>query len=129
MMKFVALVLLSALSSATIAAEVDRVTARAWATSVESELSRASKLFAKRPTDAQIGAQSNRIRALEEEGLALFPPHRDWIECRGAASYTWAVWWEGYRAVHERLKGARGNLERWSKLFNTHLAQCKKQLA
>jgi hypothetical protein len=116
-MKIGALVLLSALSGATIAAEVDRVTARAWVTAVESELSRAGKLFAKRPTDAQIGAQSNRIRALEDQGLALFPPHRDWIECRGAASYTWAVWWEGYRAVHEGLKGV-----------NSHLAQCKKQL-
>lgn len=128
MTKVVSIVLLFALSGVTIAAEVDRDAARTWIMSVEKELSRASKLLAKRPTTAQIGAQSNRIRALEDQGLELFPPHRDWSECRGAASYTWTVWWEGYRAVHEGLKGAKANLERWSKLFNTHLGQCKKQL-
>lgn len=127
-MKTAALLALAAFSGVTIAAEVDRKTARAWVKSAEGELSRASKLFAQRPTDAAIGAQSNRIRALEDRGLALFPPHRDWIECRGAASYVWAVWWEGYRAVHEGLPNASDNLARWNKLFRTHLAQCKKQL-
>jgi len=128
MMKIGALVFLIAISGATIAAEVDRVAARAWVISVESELSKAGKLFSKHPSDSQIGAQSNRIRVLADQGLALFPPHRDWLECRGAASYAWAVWWEGHRAVHEGLKGAKASLERWSKKFNAHLAQCKKEL-
>lgn len=128
-MKRVALLVLLFLSTGLLAADIDRAVGRAWANSIEREMQAASKLFAKRPSDAQIGAQSKRVIALRDQGLDLFPLHRDWIECRGAASYSWALWWDGYRAIYEGQKGAREATERHKNQFMTNLAECKKKMS
>jgi hypothetical protein len=128
-MKYIAFFFFLFISVGSLAADIDRGVGRAWVTSIEKEMQVASKLFAKRPSDAQIGAQSKRIIALRDQGLYLFPLHRDWIECRGTASYSWALWWNGYRATYEGQKGAREATEQHKKQFSENLVECKKRIS
>lgn len=114
--------------TAYLGADVDLTAARAWVSSIEKEMETASKFFATPPTDAQIGAESRRVTALKNQGLELFPYHRNWIACRGAASHSWTLWWQGYRATYEGLKGAREETKRYRSEFVGYLADCKKML-
>ena len=103
--------------------------ARAWLRSAETEMQKARIFFANRPTDSEIGAQSRKIQALKEQGLAIFPLKPYWYDCRGAASYMWPLWWDGYRGTYEGSATAKHDTVEYGRQFLDNLAKCKNKKA
>lgn len=92
---------------------------------IKAEISRGENLLKTNPSVAQIGAHSNRMKALMNEGEKFHAPS-SYVSCAGLGAQAWTYWYLGMLPKFNGWdKNANSDYSNTKALYKKGLAECQ----